>query len=65
MSEEDHFLTPPPCTKCGGPMSLRYISYAGTPSGGADLSFVCDKAVWVDGFPKPCTFVKYEAGDEE
>ena len=61
MSEEDHFLTPPPCKKCGGAMSLRYISYAGMPhvGGGADLSFVCDKAVWGDGFPQPC------GGDEE
>ena len=60
MSEEVPFLNPPPCKKCGGPTSLRYISYARMPGGGgADLSFVCDKAVWVDGFPQPC------GGDEE
>ena len=60
MSEEDHFLTPPPCKKCGGPTSLRYISYAGTPGGGADLSFVCVMATWLNGRPQPCK----EAGEE-
>ena len=54
MSDEDDLLTPPMCRRCGGATRLRYISYAGMPGGGADLSWICNNAEWVNGFPQPC-----------
>ena len=47
----------PKCRKCGGATSLRYIDYGNE---GADLSYICVKVVWIDGFPQECK----EAGEE-